>query len=32
MLLGVCIASAIVSLVCLGVLGVGDLLRIEKPG
>jgi uncharacterized membrane protein len=32
MLLGVCIASAVVSLVCLGVLGIGDLLRISTSG
>jgi uncharacterized membrane protein len=30
--LGVCIASTIVSLVCLGVLGIGDLLGITAPG
>lgn len=29
--LGVCIASIIVSLVCLGVLGIGDLLGITAP-
>ena len=30
--LGVCIASIIVSLVCLGVIGIGDLLGITAPG
>ena len=30
-LLGVCIASTVVSLVCLGVVGIGDLLGIAAP-